>query len=341
MLQRSVIVPIDAVNFDAADSGGDRRGGLRNGGTVSVVIPTFNCASFIVEAIKSAFEQSHFTTEVIVVDDKSCDGTEQVVARSGFPVRYVRNRANLGVSASRNVGITVARGDLIAFLDADDVWLPSKLSRQVAVLAAHPDLVAIGGLMIPYEDDVPQSDDESTPLVRYSFTEMVFKNRLATPTVVARRHCLLRAGLFDESMNNSEDYDLWLRLAQIGTIGVLRSALARYRRRSDGLSAANPDKTHRLYMDYCRSLRTRFKGVVSYRVWRRALAARELERATTLCDEECRLGWAALRTLRSIAYWPLERPLLESPRFARLRRLRRIALRCAMRLIGGRTLRTR
>jgi glycosyltransferase involved in cell wall biosynthesis len=105
---------------------------------VSVVIPAHNAARFLRETLVSAAEQTLAPYEIIVVDDGSTDGTAAVVLDFGPPARLVR-QAQRGVSAARNTGITAAEGDLIAFLDADDLWEPTKLERQVAALAAHPE----------------------------------------------------------------------------------------------------------------------------------------------------------------------------------------------------------
>jgi glycosyltransferase involved in cell wall biosynthesis len=106
---------------------------------VSVIIPTFNRAGYVIEAIESVLAQSYSPVEIIVVDDGSTDDTAGAISRLGAAVRYVW-QPNQGVSVARNVGITLAQGDLLAFLDSDDLWEPEKLTWQVVALMANPEL---------------------------------------------------------------------------------------------------------------------------------------------------------------------------------------------------------
>jgi hypothetical protein len=164
-------------------------------------------------------------------------------------------------------------------------------------------------------------------VLRYSFAEMVVRNRLGTPTVVCRRDALETVGLFDEDMNISEDYELWLRLSSIGIVGRLDTPLARFRQRCDGLSAGNRDRTFALDMEFTRSLPSRYAEVPGIRRFvKKGLAAREFERAIELCDVEKRY-WEALRaTVKSIWNWPWGNPLNLGRPLTRLRRVRRIVL---------------
>ena len=104
---------------------------------VSVVIPTYNCEQFLDRTIDSALRQTYQDFEIIVVDDGSTDGTQSLVAGYGKAVRYVY-QPNQGASAARNTALSQASGEFIAYLDADDLWLPEKLARQVEFLDAHP-----------------------------------------------------------------------------------------------------------------------------------------------------------------------------------------------------------
>ena len=120
--------------FDEPSDGGP---GRKDGPLVSVVIPAYNGERFLAEAIESALAQTYSAIEVIVVDDGSTDGTGAVIDRFGNSVRSLQQK-NAGVSNTRNAGIAIAEGDLIALLDADDIWLPDKIERQVGALRAHP-----------------------------------------------------------------------------------------------------------------------------------------------------------------------------------------------------------
>ncbi len=107
---------------------------------VSVIIPTYNRAALVAEAVASVLAQTWRDFEVLVVDDGSTDGTIEALAPYASRLRLLRRESRGGVSAARNTGIKAARGEWLAFLDSDDLWLPEKLSRQMAYLAAHPDL---------------------------------------------------------------------------------------------------------------------------------------------------------------------------------------------------------
>jgi glycosyltransferase involved in cell wall biosynthesis len=185
---------------------------------VSVVIPTFNCADFLVEAIRSVLDQTYEDYEIIVVDDGSTDHTEEALRPFGNRLRYIRQEPG-GPSVARNRGILEARGELIAFLDADDLWRPTKLARQVEYLNHHPEVVLV------YTDFTrgprPGSNNDSR-LTAYKprdpadpFHALLEENFLATPTVMVRREALARSGLFDPTLKGSEDFDLWLRLAKV------------------------------------------------------------------------------------------------------------------------------
>src|SRR5438445_2990879 len=115
---------------------------------VSVVIPTYNRARVVGEAIESALAQTHGNLEAIVIDDGSTDDTAERVGRLRDPrLRYL-GRAHAGVSSARNAGIAAATGDLVSFLDSDDLWKPDKLAAEVAALAGHP---AAGGVFSDLE----------------------------------------------------------------------------------------------------------------------------------------------------------------------------------------------
>jgi glycosyltransferase involved in cell wall biosynthesis len=185
---------------------------------VSVVIPTFNCADFLVEAIRSVLVQTYEDYEIIVVDDGSTDHTETALRQFANRIPYLRQEPG-GPSVARNRGILEARGELIAFLDADDLWRPTKLARQVEYLNHHPEVVLV------YTDFTrgprPGSNNDSR-LTAYKprdpadpFHALLQENFLATPTVMVKREALARSGLFDPTLKGSEDFDLWLRLAKV------------------------------------------------------------------------------------------------------------------------------
>jgi len=196
---------------------------------VSVVIPTYNCGPFAVEAVRSVLAQTVPAHEIIVVDDGSTDDTASRVAEFGSRVRYIR-KENGGVSSARNRGIAEATGDLIAFLDADDVWHPRKLEIQVTVLENHPEIGLVGTSTYNWPTAIhPSPPDLNVPLEEITFDKLLTRNRLCTSTVVARASAIRAAGEFDCSLQGPEDYDMWLRIARQSTIASLPIPLTGYR----------------------------------------------------------------------------------------------------------------
>ncbi len=178
---------------------------------VSVIIPTYNRASFLKEALASVFSQTYRPLEVIVVDDGSTDETPRVV--SGLPIRYVRGPRR-GVAAARNRGIRLSCGDFLAFLDSDDLWLPEKIARQVDFFAKHPEAVAVqpeeiwirrGRRVNPRKHHAKEGG--------FIFHRCVELCVVSPSGVMLRRRVLEEIGLFDETFPACEDYELWLRLS--------------------------------------------------------------------------------------------------------------------------------
>lgn len=177
---------------------------------VSVVIPTFNRSGQLLKAIASVLGQTYPVSEIIVVDDGSTDDTPEVLNKFALLNREVPiiiiSQDNQGQSAARNSGIKVATGDLIAFLDDDDVWYPKKIERQLGVFLSYPQLELLGcasNILKLYD---------GLRLVRIREWTMLLRNWFATPTVVVRRTVLFECGGFPEDLRIAEDYALWLRI---------------------------------------------------------------------------------------------------------------------------------
>jgi glycosyltransferase involved in cell wall biosynthesis len=198
---------------ERAGGRGRERGGVTVGAPrVSVVIPTYNAAAFLAEAVASARAQTYAPVEVVVVDDASADGTADLAESLG--ARAVRQEENRGPSAARNRGVAVATGDVVAFLDADDAWLPWHLELCVAALGAHPRAAVACTEPIPWSAEppsrpaAPRSEvpgDATLALLGESFVEQA--------GAVVRRTAVAEAGGYDESRRYAEDFDLWLRIA--------------------------------------------------------------------------------------------------------------------------------
>ena len=218
-------------------------GGVQTRSTpaVSVVIPAYNVAPYIAETLNSVFAQTFTDFEVIVVDDGSADSEE--LERTLGPyldrVRYVRQE-NRGAGAARNRGIREARGEFVAFLDSDDLWGPEYLEEQVRFLRENGyDLAYADALLFGDSPIAGKTYMQTAPSVGpVTFLSLVRNEcNIITSGVVARRCTLVKVGLFNESLRNGQDFELWARLARNGArLGYQRKVLLRYRCREGSLS---------------------------------------------------------------------------------------------------------
>jgi glycosyltransferase involved in cell wall biosynthesis len=220
---------------------------------VSIIIPTYNCAGYLGRAIDSVCAQTYKDYEILVVDDGSTDNTRDVAMQYGRKLRYLYQQ-NRGVSAARNHAISKASGELLAYLDADDMWYSEKLERQVAFLDAHQECG-----MLHSEISVINEQDE---ILHVRFNQMTKRSvpqghclqallkcsHIQTLTVVERRNCFERVGAFDERLAVAEDYLHWIMIAAEGqAVGYLEEPLAKYRWRTGSLMG-NPIRLLEAYV---------------------------------------------------------------------------------------------
>lgn len=202
---------------------------------VSVVIPAYNAAPFVGEAIESVLRQSYRQYEIVVVDDGSIDTTAAIVA--AYPGVRLLRQPQRGAGAARNAGIRATQGELVAFLDADDWWTPDKLERQVALLASRPEV----GMVVTEHVNVFDAGhspvtDKQAAFAGDAVRGIFLHSFIGTPTVMVRREVLETVGLFDESLPCAEDENLWLRIALRYPIALLPLPLAYVRIRAASLS---------------------------------------------------------------------------------------------------------
>jgi glycosyltransferase involved in cell wall biosynthesis len=208
---------------------------------ISVVIPTYNSAAYLPAAIESVLNQTLPPLEVIVVDDGSTDESAAAVRRFGDRIRWV-SQENRGPAAARNRGLSLARGDLVAFLDADDVWLPEKLAEQAIVFAENPQIGLVHSNfwfmdLKTGERSLPVRREE--PLRGRCYEDLVLRGcAIHISTVIVRRDDLAATGGFDERIRraSAEDYDLWIRLARRHEVAYVDRPLALYRVHSSNAS---------------------------------------------------------------------------------------------------------
>ncbi len=196
---------------------------------ISVIIPTYNSARYLPEAIESVLAQSYRDFEIIVIDDGSTDNTKDVVRPYRDRIIYLHGD-NAGPSAARNRGIRASSGPYVAFLDADDLWYPDKLKRQLEVFSANRDYDLV-------HTDASYTRSLSSPPERtwFSlkkkvssgsvFSDLLNECFIILSSVVVKRECLERVGLFDQKIGRWEGYDLWLRIAFERQIGLIETPL--------------------------------------------------------------------------------------------------------------------
>lgn len=221
--------------------------------TVSVVVPCHNAERWIAATLASVFGQAGAQLDVIVVDDGSRDASPEVVARE-FPQARLLRQTNAGVAAARNAGVAAARGDWVAFVDADDIWLPAKLTTQLSALAARPDYGMVCSGWEVWPSDRPEPDPalverlvaEPVSEARWGgpsgwiYPQLLLDSQVWTSTVVLRRALLERVGGFDTSLRIGEDLDLWLRLSRETPILRIARPLALYRKHPASITRAVP-----------------------------------------------------------------------------------------------------
>lgn len=211
--------------------------------SVSTIIPAFNAAGFIRRALDSALAQEIPSSEIIVVDDCSSDATCEIVA--GYAdkgVRLVRHAQRGGVAAARNTGINASRGEFIAFLDADDEWLPQKLAEQLRVLRANPGMKFVSCRATLIDEKGRDHGDiyrgARPALGASAWRTLLTYPCVATPSVVARRNAFADVGLFNRWLPVGEDQDMWIRLALEGEVGYVPEDLVRVHSTPNSLSKA-------------------------------------------------------------------------------------------------------
>jgi glycosyltransferase involved in cell wall biosynthesis len=211
--------------------------------TVDVIIPSFNAAKYLPAAIESVISQTFDDWQILLVDDGSIDNTAEVVVpflnRLGSKIKYIQQE-NRGVSAARNTGILASTAEFLALLDADDVWLPCRLSESLKVLAERPkaglsyglirNIDPEGRLGSPWAGNLTNAEGHIAPHIYMRRVE------LPSPTITLRRKCIDEVGKFDESLRVTEDRDLWLRIALRYEVAFVPMVLAFYRVSPSSLS---------------------------------------------------------------------------------------------------------
>lgn len=221
--------------------------------SVSVVIPAYNVRPFVEEAVRSALDQEHAPLEVIVVDDGSTDGDYRFLEAIDSRVRVVRQE-NRGVSAARNLGCRLARGEYVAILDADDVWLPWKLREQVYYMLSHPNAAAVFCRGFDWRPDRMSRERAESECAAYGRDPETFRVvpeleficgiPVAPSSLLVKKAVWGVIGGFDERLSRAEDIDFNIRLSRAFTVGLLRTVGVLYRQHESNSTGKLQNRNH-------------------------------------------------------------------------------------------------
>lgn len=212
-------------------------------GLVSVIVPIFNRQELVGPALDSILEQTYRPLEIIAVDDGSTDDTQEILER--YANRYqdhltVLRQPNSGPAVARNRALRHARGEFIAFLDSDDVWLPSKLELQLPRLTPEVGLVYSALQEVDADGRVLATVHCDQEMRGDVYRHLLVRNRMTGGTVVVKRSALETVGVFDESLRAAENWDLWIRISKDFAVDFVDQPLLQYQKHDDRLSLDRP-----------------------------------------------------------------------------------------------------
>jgi glycosyltransferase involved in cell wall biosynthesis/acyl-[acyl carrier protein]--UDP-N-acetylglucosamine O-acyltransferase len=272
---------------------------------VSVIIPTYNCAKYLPEAIESVLNQTYHDFEIIVVDDGSTDNTKEILSRYNGKIRYIYQE-NKGHSFARNLGIHNTTGEYIAFLDADDIWLPERIKEGIALLESNPDTGLVHSNVFFIYDGTSKKycPRRNTKLLSGNIFKYLLmrKAHISSPTVLIKKECLVKTGLFDENLARlgSEDRDLWLRVTKEFNVKYLDKPLACYRVRQNSQSG----NSEKMFQGKMHSLNKIFAQYKCSRLFQdRVYSAAYKDYGDELLLRNNFLP-AASKYIKAISYWP-------------------------------------
>ena len=197
---------------------------------VSVVIPTYNSAQYLADAVDSVLAQTFQDIEVLVIDDGSIDETESVMSRYGAPVRYIK-QSNSGVAAARNHGIQESRGRYVAFLDADDTWLAEKLEKQMRALASAAEAKFCYSAFTVVDSDLNPLRVSRSKRYGSALEDLLLRGNAVGSicTVLCERALFDMLGGFDPVLSQCADWDMWVRIAAHTEFVYVDEPLVTYR----------------------------------------------------------------------------------------------------------------
>ena len=277
--------------------------------TVDVIIPAYNAARFLPTAIESVMAQTFADWRILLVDDGSTDNTAELISpfihQLGPKLNYIR-QANSGVSAARNTAIRNSSAEFLALLDADDVWLPHRLTESLKCFENRPQVGLAYGFnaRINQEGAVVDTFARRQKHAEGKIAPYIYRLQVDLPTltITFRRKCIDEAGLFDETMQVTEDRDLWFRIASRYEVALVPSVIAHYRLLPSS-ATTNPERMlkgqlrfiEKNYGSYgCGILSRRIALARAYKQHAEALSVRKQPRT------------ALISSMRSLTLYPLD-----------------------------------
>lgn len=206
---------------------------------VSVILPTYNCGHFLPDSLGSVLSQTYNFYEIIVIDDGSTDDTKEVLNPFMQKIKYIHLEQNRGLPTARNIGIQAAQGKYIAFLDADDLWLPEKLQTDMEYFDKHPDVGMVYSKHTNIDENGVVLDEgikKRLPSGNIFIRLFSEQNFIVPSSVVVRKDVFATTGLFDEQLFNCQDWDMWLRIAFYFKVAGINKPLVKYRHNPRSLS---------------------------------------------------------------------------------------------------------
>ena len=206
---------------------------------VSVIVPVYNRAHLVSETIESILAQTYEPVEIILINDGSTDESLSILKKyeSQFPENIrVIDQKNQGQIAARNNGIKIARGEYVAFLDSDDLWLEEKLERQIPLFEEGVALVYSGTNIIDENGRTIRIEPADQSISGYIYPQLLVKNRMTGGTVVVTAEVLKQVGVFSSEFKAAENWDLWLRICKLYSARVVSEPLIKYRVHSQNMS---------------------------------------------------------------------------------------------------------
>ncbi|MBV8781276.1 MAG: glycosyltransferase [Phycisphaerae bacterium] len=261
---------------------------------ISVVLPVYNSAPYIAKAVESILAQTFTDFELIIVNDGSTDGTEAILRKFEKQDSRIRliSRPNTGYIIALNEALGLARGELVARMDGDDISLPRRFERQVAFLREHPDVNVVGGRVEIIDSSGRLILRPETPLHDAELQAALLEGRnvMGHPSIMARRQAIVDCGGYDGATWPAEDLDLWLRMGERGKLACVPQFVLRYREHEKSISALQHERQLVKAREACQ------------RAWaRRGIngrlapinASRPVETASSRYDYAVRCGWWA------------------------------------------------